>query len=171
MMAMDSMRIATGIVAGLLDVGITQFEITEPQVRREKLQSVEAVCVLHPSHRLARRSTIKPKDLQDEPFISLAATDRFRLKLDSLLRAEDISRRMQIETPLANAACAFVMQGMGIAMIDRLSAEDNLYRGIVIKRFSPSIAEGLFLLSPTRRQMSLVAETLAEAIRSRFRTL
>jgi DNA-binding transcriptional LysR family regulator len=167
---MDSPRIAHAVATGHLDLGIVQFEIATHHVKRETLFSVEAVCVMPPAHRLAKRRVIRPADLQDEPFIALSALNRFRVKLDALMEAEGIDRRIRINTPLGSSACAFVMEGMGVTVIDRLSAEDNRHRGIVIRPFQPQIAEGLVLLTPARRPVSMVADEFAAALRARFNT-
>jgi DNA-binding transcriptional LysR family regulator len=60
------------------------------------------------------------------------------------------------------------MEGAGIAILDRLGAEDNLHRQIVIRPFLPEIAEDLILLSPASRPPSTVAEKFAVALRERF---
>jgi DNA-binding transcriptional LysR family regulator len=163
--AMQSPKVAQGVATGHLDLGIVQFEQKGQEVHQEHLLSVEAVCVLPPGHRLANRKCIRPDDLQNESFITMAAADRYRNQLDALLQACGISRRIQIDTPLAGVACAFVMEGMGIAMIERLGAEDNLHRGIVIRPFLPRITENLMLVTPLRRPPSRIAEAFIGALR------
>lgn len=165
---MDSTRVAQAVASGHLDVGIIHFEVAMPQVQRERLASVEAVCVLHPRHRLARKRVIRPADLNEEPFIALAPVDRYRLKLDTLLEAEGISQRIQIDTPLGSAACALVMEGMGITIVDQLTAEDNLHRGIVVRPFAPRIAEDLVVLTPTRRPAAVITGEFIAMLRARF---
>lgn len=163
--AMQSPKVAQGVATGHLDLGIVQFEQKGQEVHQEHLLSVEAVCVLPPGHRLASRKCIRPDDLRNENFITMAAVDRYRNQLDALLQARGITRRIQIDTPLAGAACAFVMEGMGIALIERLSAEDNRHRGIVIRPFLPRITEKLMLVTPLRRPPSRIAETFIGELR------
>ncbi len=165
---MDSPHVAQAVANGHVDLGIAQFEVAMEQVRREALMSVEAVCVVPPGHRLAKRRRVHPTDLHDQPFIALAAVNRFRTKLDTLFEAERVVPRVQVDTPLASTACALVMEGVGVAVLDRLSAEDNLHRHIIIRPFLPRIAEDLILLSPSGRPASVVAESFALALRQRF---
>ena len=167
MQTMDSPRVAQAVGSGQLDLGIVQFEVPAQPVRREILMAVEAVCVLHPDHGLAQRRVIHAADLQDERFIAMNPIDRYRVKLDAVLDIAGITRRIQINTALASAACALVMEGMGLTVIDRLSAEDNAYRGIVIRPFAPRIVEDLVLLTPMR-DLSAVTEAFIKALRLRF---
>jgi DNA-binding transcriptional LysR family regulator len=166
---MDSAKITQAVASGHLDLAIVQFDVAARLVQREILMAVEAVCVMHPDHRLAKRRVIRPQDFQDEPFIALAAINRLRIKLDAWLEAEGVTRRIQVDTPLASTACGLVMEGLGLTVIDRLSAEDNRYRGIVIRPMAPVITEDLILLTPTRRPMAMIADEFIKALRARFK--
>ncbi|PZR14132.1 MAG: LysR family transcriptional regulator [Azospirillum brasilense] len=166
---MNSLSVAQSLAAGHLDLGLVQFEVLAPGVRRECLLPVEAVCVLPPGHRLASRPVLGPVDLRDEPLVALAAADRYRQRLEAELAARDIVPRIRVDAPLASAACALVMEGMGIALVDRLTAEDNRHRGILIRPFAPRLAEDLTLLTPTRRPVSLAVERFAGFLREHFR--
>jgi DNA-binding transcriptional LysR family regulator len=159
---MDSPRVAQAVGTGVLDFGIAQFGVAAPQVQRQRLVSVEAVFVLPPDHRLVERRSIRPADLRNETFIALAPVDRYRVRLDALLDAEGVPRRVQIDAPLGSTVCALVMEGMGIALLDRLTAEANLHRGIVIRPFVPRIAEDLMLLTPVRSATAITAAFVAE---------
>jgi DNA-binding transcriptional LysR family regulator len=197
---MDTPRVAQAVSTGVLDLGIAQFGVAAPQVQRQLLISVEAVCVLPPDHRLVERRIIRPADLRNEAFIAVAPVDRYRVRLDALLDAavqvrlgrqpvhhghrderlvaqirrpdalldaEGVPRRVQIDSPLGSTVCALVMEGMGITVVDRLTAEANLHRGIVIRPFAPRIAEDLLLLTPARSPAAITAAFIAE-LRAHF---
>lgn len=168
---MDSPHATQAVATGHADLGIAQFEVPVEYVHRESLQSVEAVCVVPPRHPLSTRRAIRPADLHDQPFIALAAVNRLRTKLERVLEAEGSAPRIQVDTPLASTACGLVMEGVGITILDRLSAEDNLHRHIVIRPFLPRITEDLLLLSPERRVVSAAAVAFAQALRQKFGTI
>jgi DNA-binding transcriptional LysR family regulator len=162
---MQSPRVAQAVATGHADLGIVQFALTGQSVHQERLLSVDAVCVLPPGHRLSGRKFLRPEDFRNERFVALAPVDRYRARLDALLQRRGVTRRIQIDTPLASAVCAFVMQGMGIAVIDRLSALDNSYRGIAIRPLRPRIAEDLILVTPARHGLSRIADAFAGHLR------
>ncbi len=168
MQTMATLQVAHAVATGHIDLGIVQFEVPAQQVQREKLLSVEAVCVLAPTHPLATRRVIEPRDLDGQSFVALAPVDRYRIKLDALLKAEGVETLTHVEAPLGGAACALVMEGMGVAVIDRLTAEDNRHRGIVIRPFEPRIAEDLMVLTPTRRPRSLACEQFIATLQDWF---
>lgn len=162
---MQSPRVAQAVATGHADLGIVQFSLTGQLVRQERLIPVDAVAVLPPDHRLAERKYLRPEDFQNERFVALAPVDRYRARLDELLQSRGVTRRIQIDTPLASAVCAFVMEGMGVAVIDRLSAVDNTYRGIIIRSLRPRIAEDLILVTPVRHGLSRIADAFADHLR------
>jgi DNA-binding transcriptional LysR family regulator len=165
---LDTPRVAQAVATGYVDLGIGHFGVDGQNINQERLTSTEAVCVLPPHHRLVARKCVRPADLEGEPFIALAPRDRYRIALDTILQSHGVTRRIQIDTPLGASACSFVIAGMGIAVMDRLTATDNLHRGIVIRPFLPRIAEELTLLTPTRRPPSQVSDHFIACLRRYF---
>lgn len=164
----DSPKIAQAVAIGHLDLGIVQYAVDERQTVQERLLEVEAVCVVPPGHRLEHASFIEPEDLQGEAFVALSAGNRMRTAVDALMEKRGVSRRIQIDTPLASSACSFVMAGLGVSIMGRLSAVDNLHRGIVIRPFRPRVTQDLLMLQPARRAPSLLAAELAAHLRRHF---
>ncbi|HWL79413.1 MAG TPA: LysR substrate-binding domain-containing protein [Roseomonas sp.] len=165
---MDSPGVAQAVASGRADLGLAQFETPTPGVRRERLCTSEAVCVIPPGHPLARRSVVRPADLHGEPFVALAAVNRLRVRLDALLQEHGAVPRIQVDTPLASTACGLVAQGVGLCLLDRLSAEANLRHRLVLRPFQPTLTEDLLLLVPARAPLSNLASAFAQMLRERF---
>ena len=165
---MDLPAIAQAVATGRVDLGIAQFGVPAQGIRRERLRSVSAVCVLPPGHALARRRVVRPADLHGQDFIALAAVNRLRTRLTTILDAENAVPRIQVDTPLASTACRLVMEGVGLCVLDRLSAEANLHEGIVIRPFRPDIAEDVVLLSSAQGPLSSVASAFAAMLHRGF---
>ncbi|MGI4793026.1 MAG: LysR substrate-binding domain-containing protein [Janthinobacterium lividum] len=166
--SLDSPGTAQAVASGRADLGISQFEVATPGVRSEVLCTSEAVCVMPPDHRLAAESCVAASALAGEPFIALAAVNPLRVSVDTLLRETNAIPRTVVDTPLASTACRLVMQGTGIAVMDRLSAEANLHLGVVMRPLLPVVASRLLLLLPEHRPSSGATRAFADATRSRF---
>ncbi len=165
---MDSPGIAQAVATGRADLGIAQFEVPAAGVHRERLRSIAAVCVLPRGHALARQPVIRPADLDGQPFIALAAVNPLRKQLEAALEAGGVTPRILIDTPLASTACRLVMEGVGLSVLDRWSAEANLHQAIVIRPFQPAIVEDLVLLMPAEEMISTAATAFAQLLRGRF---
>ena len=166
--AMDSPGVAQAVATGRVDLGLAQFETPATGLRRERLCAMEAVCVMPPDHALARRRVIRLADLHGQDFVALAAVNRLRTRLEALLEEHGATPRIRVDTPLASTACGLVAQGVGVCVLDRLSAEANLRHRLVLRPLRPHLAEDLLLLSPARGPLSNVAAAFAQALREQY---
>lgn len=166
--SMDSPAIAQAVATGRVDLGVAQFEVPGPELRRERLCSVPAVCVMPPEHPLTRVRVVRATDLHGQDFIALATVNRLRMRLTAILEEAGAVPRIRVDTPLASAACRLVMAGVGICVLDQLSAEANLHQGIVLRPFRPEIVEDTVLLTLERAAPSSVAVAFTALLRESF---
>jgi DNA-binding transcriptional LysR family regulator len=122
--------------------------------------------VLPQDHRLARRASLGPADLKDEPFISLGGEDRSRIVIDEAFGTMFPRSRMQIEAQMAESACNFVASGLGVAIVPPFIAEAFKNEGLVCRRFSPAIEMSVWQLIPTGDPVGAVTRELASFIQN-----
>lgn len=106
------------------DIGLTENTFTPAGTGRETLMTLNEVCVLPVGHALCRRAQLTPRDFHQQPYISLSATDSYRQLLDRLFEREGVERAMVVETHSAASVCAMVRAGVGIAIVNPLTALD-----------------------------------------------
>jgi DNA-binding transcriptional LysR family regulator len=165
---MDSPGVAQAVASGRADLGLAQFETPTPGVQWERLCVTEVVCVMPAGHVLAKRRVIRPADLHGQPFIALAAVNRLRTRLDALLEKHSAVPCIQVDTPLASTACGLVAEGIGLCVLDRLSAEAKRHLEIVIRPLRPQLTEDLLLIQPSRTPISNIASAFCGALRQHF---
>lgn len=73
------------------------------------------------SHPLAERAEITPEDLAGEVFVSLAPGQRWRDRLDALLRDAGQARTLPVETRSTLVTIEMVRAGLGLTLIDPVS--------------------------------------------------
>jgi DNA-binding transcriptional LysR family regulator len=76
------------------------------------------------------QSVLTPADFHGENYISLSQTDSYRQLLDSLFAEHQVKRRMVVETHSAASICAMVRAGVGIAVVNPLTALDYAEAGL-----------------------------------------
>jgi DNA-binding transcriptional LysR family regulator len=111
---------------------------------------------------------IRPADLDGETLVALAAVNRLRTRLAALFEAQRVVPRIQVDTPLASTACNLVVAGIGVSVLDRLSAEASQHPDLVIRPFRAGISEDLLMLSPEQAPLSGVASAFATLLRQTF---
>ncbi|WP_413737183.1 LysR family transcriptional regulator [Sodalis sp. RH21] len=137
------------------DIGLTENTFTPAGTERETLLTLNEVCVLPAGHSLAQRQELTPEDFHHQRYISLSATDAYRQLLDRLFSQAGVERDMAVETHSAASVCAMVRAGVGIAIVNPLTALDYAAAGgVVLKTFSQPVPFTVSLIRPLHRPAS-----------------
>jgi len=153
-----SIKVAEWVAAQQVDVGIGLLSADDTVVTERTLMRIEAVCAMPGNHALASKAVIGPRDLDGHDFVSLSAFDRSRLLVDRVLDEAGARPRRRIDTVMANTACAFVAQGLGVSIIDGLSVREHRDLGLIARPFRPRIEFEVKLLRPVYRPRSRLAD-------------
>ncbi|KAB2507439.1 LysR family transcriptional regulator [Enterobacter hormaechei] len=114
------------------------------------------------SHPLAHKAELTPADFHGENYISLSQTDSYRQLLDGLFAEHQVKRRMVMETHSAASICAMVRAGVGISVVNPLTAMDYASSGVVLRRFSVSVPFTVSLIRPLHRPASALVDAFSE---------
>ncbi|CAO3441086.1 Transcriptional regulator, LysR family [Azospirillum endophyticum] len=154
------------IASGRFDVGLAADEIDVTGVDATPFIEQRLVIAVPADHPLAQRGVLHPADLHGMPFIALAPEDTARRRLDGVLAARGVMPKIVLETPYATTICAMVQAGIGCGLVNPLTTEPYLGRGLVACAFEPAIrSRSLLLLPPDRRPSRIVADCI-EALRA-----
>lgn len=153
------------IAADRADLGISLLVPDHPGVASEAAGSVEAVCVMSPKHRLAKRKVVRATDLRDEPFISLGTEDQSRFRVDTAFESTGVRRRIVIEAHQSEAACTFASEGAGVALVEPFSASEFSTGQLAVRPFRPVVRFDLWLMTPLYRPRSLLVESFMKMFR------
>lgn len=134
-----SQRVVEMVAMGEADIGFAYpVPGTPSTLIRNPLALFPAVVALPHGHRLARRKILQPEDLfSGDPFISLGREDRSRDNMDIIFGKALMAPDTVIETQFAAVACELVASGVGIALIDTVTATFYGDR-VVIKPINPT---------------------------------
>lgn len=142
------------------DLGLTENSVTPAGTERHTLLTLNEVCVLPAQHRLAARQILTPEDFRHERFISLSSSDSYRQLLDKLFDSAGIARDMVLETHSAASVCAMVRAGVGISIVNPLTALDYAASGVVVRPFSVAVPFTVSLIRPLHRPASALVDTV-----------
>jgi DNA-binding transcriptional LysR family regulator len=94
------------------------------------------MCILPPGHPLCARSVIEPEDLDGEVFIQLIMASQTGEVVSRMLAERNVRCGSIIECRLSYLAQKLVMSGVGIAIIDPLTARLHAELGGPVRPFS-----------------------------------
>ena len=153
------------------DLGITETVVAPQATRQMPLFSGDMVCILPDAHPLLARQKLAPKDFSNQRFISLSGFDIYRQQLDEIFGVHGVKRRLAVETASAASVCAMVRQGLGLAIVNPLTALSEAGPGLHLRKFSVSIPFSVSLIRPQHRPSSVLADKFQVALHKHCLTL
>ena len=161
----DSPLLESWLSEQRVDLGLTERREAPPATRLERLLEADEVAVLPAGHALLSRRVLQPQDFAGQAFVSFAAADPYRQQVDAVFSAHGIERRLALETGSAASVCALVRLGLGLAIVNPLSALELAGDGLHIRRFSVRIPYHVALITPELRAPNPLRADFEEALR------
>ena len=146
------------------DVGLSETTEAPSGVALHSILRINEVAVLPRGHRLAKKTVLQPQDFEGERFISLAAGDPYRIEIDRMFAQAGVQRNTGLETASAAAVCAMVRHGLGLAIVNPLTALELSGPDLLVRPLSVSIAFTVSLLLPEVAAPHPLRDTLVKAI-------
>ncbi|AFH93074.1 LysR family transcriptional regulator [Providencia stuartii] len=153
------------------DFGLTEHLQTPPGTEQLTLGSLNEVCVLPAGHPLEHKPVLTPIDFQQQNFISLSLTDSYRQIIDTIFAQHQIERKMVMETHSASSICAMALKGIGISIVNPITALDFHQQSagkLIIRPLSFSIPFTVSLIKPIHRPSSQLLDIFTQYLRVSF---
>jgi DNA-binding transcriptional LysR family regulator len=152
------------VAAGQFDVGFAADEIDQVGVDCSVIIAPDAVCIVPRNHPLAHRPVVGPAELADARFVSLAAEDAARARIDRVFEEAGVKRRIAVETQYSITICNLVRGGAGVALVNPLALEGLDLAGLATVPFRPEIKFRTFLITPPSGNLSRISRHFIEIV-------
>ena len=153
------------------DFGLTEHLQMPPGTEQQTLGSLNEVCVLPASHPLSQKEVLTPSDFQGQRFISLSLTDSYRQLIDSTFAEHHVERKMVMETHSASSICAMALKGIGVSIVNPLTALDFHQQSagkLALRPLSFSIPFTVSLIRPIHRPSSQLTNIFTQHLEDNF---
>ena len=148
------------------DLGLCEQTTAPPGTLAEVLLTLDEVAVLPAGHALAHQPVLDLADFAGEFFVSLSAEDPYRRLIDARFAEAGVERTLRVETHSAAAVCAMVEQGLGIAIVNPVTALAAASERLVLRRLAFSIPFSVTALLPLYRPPLPEVVPMLEALRA-----
>lgn len=148
------------------DLGLTEKALPAAGLEMVQLMSADEVCVLPSTHALLSKTVLRPQDFEGLPFLSLASADPYRQQVDAVFAAHDVRRQLHLQTHSAVALCEMVRHGLGVAIVNPLTALACEGQGVTLRRFSVSVRYEVWLARPLLRARHGLSDAMQAALRA-----
>ena len=149
-----------------VELGVAFIQETHPNLIQRPLYENRLVAALPKDHPLAAKDCLELKDFLNEPFIGYGADSAIGRLVRKLFMEEGLTVRAKVEVQQVHVACAFVHDGLGISIIDELSAMSPVWPNLVTRPVNPSTTAPISIIHgaftpPSRLAQEFIA-TLEE---------
>ena len=148
------------------DLGLCEQTTAPPGTRAEVLLTLDEVAVLPAGHALAHQPVLDLADFAGEFFVSLSAEDPYRRLIDARFAEAGVERTLRVETHSAAAVCAMVEQGLGIAIVNPVTALAACSERLVLRQLAFSIPFSVTALLPLYRPPLREVGPMLDALRA-----
>jgi DNA-binding transcriptional LysR family regulator len=164
------------IRAGRVDAGLLTLPVEESDLVTVPVLREELLLVMNPTHALARRRRVLPKDLGGQPFVLFEAGSATRRVIDHFFATENIAPTIVMDTENVEIIKAMVKTGLGIGIVPYQSVAREVRAG----QFATARIEGHELVRETgwvyaraNRTPRMIHELLAafDAVKGKFRLM
>ncbi|GGY04961.1 LysR family transcriptional regulator [Paludibacterium paludis] len=149
------------------DLGLTEGGIDPRGTRVETVLTTEEVCVLPEGHPLAAKRVLDPADFSGLDCIYLAESDPYRQQVDEVFHEHGVTRRPVVETHSSAALCEMVIEGVGAAIVNAVTALGYRGRGLAMRRFRVAIPYTVALALPLYRPPSQSVDRFVDVLKER----
>lgn len=135
-----------------VDLGLSMLPVRDPSIATQPLFSMSMMVLLPLGHRLASKSVITPRDLQDEQIILVQQDADLSSLVIQALGGESAIRAV-VSTNQSLAGLHLVRAGIGVAVLHPLIIPTDLIDHMVLRPFDPKLDISVGLIFSRRRPM------------------
>ena len=156
------------IATHTFDIAITELPTDYPTSHLDAF-SYDCKCILPKGHHLADREVITPKDLDNQPFVTLFRGDPMYQEIATAFSEADARWNVVAEVEFLSTTCELVASGHAVGIIDPLISAP-FTEHLILKPFLPRIKYGIAILYPLNEALSTVAADFVEMLKKVLHT-
>jgi DNA-binding transcriptional LysR family regulator len=146
------------------DIGLVEHGDAPAQTQLQRLFEGDEVALLPPGHALAGRQRLELADFAAQPFVGFTAEDLYRRRVDALFAEAGVERRLVAEATSASSVCMLVQRGLGLAIVNPLTAGFARRLGLHAMPLAFSIPYRVSPVRPRLRPSNALADAFALAL-------
>lgn len=151
---------------GLAELGFVIGLGDHRELDSEVFFSERMVCVMPPTHPLARKDVIAPEDLTNWPFIGLESGTKMGTLLRQAFATAGVPFLCSVEVRYCNTACVLADNGVGVAVVDPLSPVFSGRFKLSVRPFEPGTQVVASAVRSRKRPLSRAAEAFLREVRT-----
>ena len=122
-------RIPSEILGRDVEIGVVTFKPTDPAISSIPVSMDELTLIVAPGHPLAAKAIVSVRELGAETFIAHNVASPYRERVVKTFEKYRTPLNISMEMPTLEAIKRMVENGLGVALVPRLTAQNEIARG------------------------------------------
>ncbi|TKT75870.1 LysR family transcriptional regulator [Aquamicrobium sp. LC103] len=156
------------LVTGRGECLVTIAKMQHPLIASEQVGKAGLVAIVPRDHALASRDAISAQDLKGVDFIAFPGGGAHHIVVDKFLKDANVSVNIKAVVRFSDTALALANQGMGVALVDALTAMGPIGNDVVVKRIEKSPDFDISVLWNRKRPRSNNLKKLIDILHRRL---
>lgn len=165
---LSSKDVRDRVALGVSDFGLMADELPLEGIEHSTFARFPGVIVMPQGHALARFRCIEPEQLAEAPFLALNPEDPSHRGLETALAERGAALRVMVQTPYAASVCEMAVRGLGVGLVNPITALDYADRGLVVRRLSVDVFFTCVLALPAGKVLSTTARDFLSLMRQQL---
>ena len=162
---LSSKDVRERVAKGISDFGLMADELPLEGIEHSTFARFPGVVVMPQGHALARFKRVEPEQLAQVPFLALNPEDPSHRWLEAALAERGVALRVAVQTPYAASVCEMALRGLGVGLVNPITALDYAQRGLVARRLSADVFFSCVLALPAGKGLSATARDFLSLMR------
>jgi len=156
------------IIGLKIDLGFISYPMEHEKILIREILEDRLVLLFPPGHPLIHKRPIDPRDLEKQPMIVHETGSAPRTAIDKFIRDNKISVNIPLEMSSNRAIKKAVEGGLGIALISRKVADEEIERGelVAIPLSDQSITRKFYMVYHRDKYISEIIQGLIDHVDS-----
>ena len=164
--------VAEWIASNQYDIGLAEMTTHQANIGKNRMFELPCICAVPADHALADENVITPEHLDGEPMITLHPDHMIFHDLMQLFEASGHRMNVRLQTRFYIPALKFVERGLGVSVLDPISAYSYTTYGrpvkVVFRRFAPDVFLRVGVMYPADNPSSMITMEFAELLCDRI---
>ncbi len=121
------------LISGEVDLGVGSSRFLEDEINEHELMSDQLALFCTKDHELAQRESIRWRDLNNQPLVSLTPENPLQKKIEEYLKLNSVSTRRKYSVRFSTTLLGLVNEGLGIGLLPQGSKGLSAMANIVMR--------------------------------------
>jgi DNA-binding transcriptional LysR family regulator len=162
-----SEQVVEDVVTQRVDFGLSLVGEADARVDAQAF-ALPTVCLMPVTHPLANLNVVSIADLQNQPFIDFESTDSTRQQLEHILEEQRVFPNRIMQVSFALQAARLVQNGLGIALIDSITAHSLRDASLTTRPLDMNIMTTVYILTSREQPISAIAKDFLPYVKKHF---